>query len=199
MTIVVWDGHSLAADKSGLSVGYARTVTKIFRVPAGIVGFAGDGDHALRLLDWFQKGCLPEEYPIGVDGEAGASAMLVRHDGTCWSYGKFAHPQRCEDKFDAMGAGRDYALAAMYLGCDARRAVEVACALDVTCGKGIDVLTLEVTPTHQCKTCGALWKLWKSDEIHPGSAESWNLRSATCGSCCDNAPMDDQMQELPIK
>lgn len=141
MTVIAWDGVTLAADKSATSVGYARTVTKIFVIPDGLVGMAGDQDHCLELLNWFRTGCDLEKYPKNlVDGNS--SAMLIRKDGTCWSYGKLPYPQICEDRFDAMGAGRDYALAAMYLGHDARKAVEVACALDVTCGKGIDVLTL---------------------------------------------------------
>lgn len=141
MTVIAWDGKSLAADKAATSVGYARTVTKIFEIPDGLVGFAGDGDRCLELLNWFKTGCDPTKYPKDL-GDTGSSAMVIRKDGTCWSYGKLPYPQICEDKFDAMGAGRDYALAAMYLGHDARKAVEVACALDVTCGNGIDVLTL---------------------------------------------------------
>jgi ATP-dependent protease HslVU (ClpYQ) peptidase subunit len=58
-------------------------------------------------------------------------------------YGQGPYPLEIEDRFTAMGCGRDYALAAMYLGHDARRAVEVACAIDVNCGCGIDTLELE--------------------------------------------------------
>jgi ATP-dependent protease HslVU (ClpYQ) peptidase subunit len=52
------------------------------------------------------------------------------------------HSMIYEDKFIAWGAGRDYALAAMHLGKNSREAVEVACALDNTCGMGIDILEL---------------------------------------------------------
>jgi ATP-dependent protease HslVU (ClpYQ) peptidase subunit len=48
-----------------------------------------------------------------------------------------------EDPFIAFGAGRDYAMAAMHLGCDAHRAVEVACVFDTGCGMGIDTLELD--------------------------------------------------------
>lgn len=142
MTIIAWDGVSLAADKAATCVGYSRTVTKIFTVPDGIVGLAGDGDRAMELLNWFKTGMDLNKYPKDL-GDTNTSAMFVKNNGTCWSYGKLPYPQLCEDKFDAMGAGRDYALAAMYLGKSAREAVEVACALDVTCGNGIDVLTLK--------------------------------------------------------
>ena len=139
MTVIAWDGKSLAADKAATSVGYSRTVTKIHRVPQGVVGFAGNGEDALELLNWFQQGAKAEDYPKW-DKDSTTSAMLAKPDGTCWSYGRLPYPQQCEDAFDAMGAGRDYALAAMYLGSSAEEAVRVACALDVTCGKGVDVL-----------------------------------------------------------
>jgi ATP-dependent protease HslVU (ClpYQ) peptidase subunit len=143
MTVVVWDGRTMAADKAATSAGYSRTVTKIFKVPGGVVGFAGDGENALRLLEWFRAGRDTATYPVQ-EGDDCAYAMFAHEaTGTCWSYGKLPYPQRCEDKFDAMGAGRDYALAAMHLGCDALKAVEVACALDITCGRGVDAITLK--------------------------------------------------------
>ena len=40
-------------------------------------------------------------------------------------------------QYEAIGAGMDYALAAMYLGHDVKKAVEVACELSVWCEKPI--------------------------------------------------------------
>jgi hypothetical protein len=42
--------------------------------------------------------------------------------------------------------------------------------------------------THRCKVCGALWHRWP--------AGTWSLRSATCGACCDKAPMGEQIEAL---
>lgn len=42
---------------------------------------------------------------------------------------------------------------------------------------------------HHCKVCGALWVR------HPDDA-TWSLCSQSCGSCCDNAPMGDQIVPL---
>lgn len=69
----------------------------------------------------------------------------IRSDGF-FRYEKVPYPARVEDKFTATGCGRDYALAAMFLGHDARAAVEVACALDAHCGNGIDTLELLAEP-----------------------------------------------------
>lgn len=144
MTIIAWDGKTLAADKAATSVGYRRTVTKLYAVPDGMVAFAGDGDRAMALLDWFRKGRAQDEYPkFQNDSDTVVDAMFIDWNGVCWAYGKWPYPQRGEDKFNASGHGRDFALAAMHLGYSARIACEVACKLDTYCGNGIDTMTLE--------------------------------------------------------
>lgn len=45
------------------------------------------------------------------------------------------------------------------------------------------------SPTHFCKECGALWRLWPNEG-------GWNLRSKECGKCCDNVPMGDQIEAM---
>jgi ATP-dependent protease HslVU (ClpYQ) peptidase subunit len=144
MTIICWDGKTLAADKQSTFSGYGVTVTKIHRVPGGIVGFAGNAGHARALLEWFRQGMIPENWPTK-GGEDSAYALFITNAGEVRGYSgdDGPHFELYEDKHIATGAGRDYALAAMYLGCDARKAVEVACALDNCCGKGIDTLELE--------------------------------------------------------
>jgi|SRR6187549_24233 len=143
MTVIAWDGKTLAADKASTWVGYASMVTKIYRVPAGIIGFSGDGDHAMALLEWFREGMQRDKYPPAQLTEQRASGVLITLDRRILIYDKTPFPQYNQQPYYAIGAGRDYALAAMFLGHDARRAVEVACAIDINCGNGIDTLTLE--------------------------------------------------------
>lgn len=143
MTVIAWDGKTLAADKAATNVGFSSTVTKIYRVPAGLVGFAGNGDAAMQLLQWFREGMDVKNYPECQKGEDdAASAIFVSKDGSVYGFGSSPWPQRNENVCQAFGSGRDYALAAMHLGFDARRAVEVAIALDNDCGCGIDTLVL---------------------------------------------------------
>ena len=47
--------------------------------------------------------------------------------------------------------------------------------------------------THRCKVCGALW--WRGE--CPPVGLCWSLRSASCGKCCDNVPMREQIEPLP--
>lgn len=43
-------------------------------------------------------------------------------------------------------------------------------------------------PTHYCKECRALWRKWPDG--------SWSLVTMSCGKCCDNAPMGEQIVSL---
>lgn len=143
MTVIAWDGKTLAADKQNTSCGTAGTVTKIFRVPGGIVGFTGNQGHAVALLAWFRDGRDPDKWPKK-PGDTSASAIYITPAGICLYSGEDGpHAARSEDKRDAWGAGYAYALAAMHLGHNAREAVQVACALDINCGMGIDTLELD--------------------------------------------------------
>ncbi len=187
MTVIAWDGKTLAADKAGTNCGYARTVTKIYSVPGGIVGFSGDGSRAMELLAWFRAGRVVADYPkFQEDADTAVGNIFIAEDGRSLTYLHSAYPELHEDKFNAIGAGRDYALAAMYLGFSATRAVEVACALDVNCGNGIDTLTLEVQ-NDDFPVCGwgGVAHAWKYvpqiDLLNPGAAV--RPRMYECARC----------------
>lgn len=154
MTVIVWDGTTLAADKQGTSANLARTVTKIHRIPNGILGFCGVLSHGMAVLEWFRNGEDKDKWPYPKGDDVASTAVLViRADGACMYHtDEGPHPERFEDPFIAIGSGRDYAMAAMYLGCDARHAVEVACKFDVTCGQGIDTLELLKSEPTSCTT-----------------------------------------------
>lgn len=144
MTVIAWDGKTLAADKRCTIAGYPATSTKIHRVPGGLVGFSGCAVHAAELLHWFRNGRDPEDFPKR-DEETGCGSLLITDTGEILLFTHHSgFPEQIEGAFFARGAGRDYALAAMHLGHDARTAVEVACALDTSCGNGIDTLTLDL-------------------------------------------------------
>jgi hypothetical protein len=145
MTVIVWDGHTLAADKRMSDNGYPATTTKIFRAPNGaLLGGSGDSDAVSALRRWYCDGADRTEYPNNRDGDTCCGRLLViTPEGKVTMYLRGPDPLLIEDRMYAMGSGGDFALAAMHLGHDARHAVEVACALDTDCGNGIDTLTLE--------------------------------------------------------
>lgn len=141
MTVIAWDGKTLAADKRATLGTLIRTTTKIFRIGDALCASAGDADVGNDMIAWFRNGAKPEDYPASNRGDAWAGLLVIRK-GEILKYERSPHPISFEDGFFAIGCGRDYALAAMYLGHDARKAVEVAIALDSGCGNGIDTLEL---------------------------------------------------------
>jgi hypothetical protein len=146
VTVIAWDGRTLAADKRGTVAGMAYSVTKVHRVRDGLVAFSGGGAHAAELLNWFNGDRDPATYPRRGDDD-GAGTIYIDTSGRILMYAAAnPFPELIEAPFFARGCGRDYAMAAMHLGCDARRAVEVACAFDVGCGNGIDALELARIP-----------------------------------------------------
>lgn len=49
--------------------------------------------------------------------------------------------------------------------------------------------------THRCKLCGASWRLNPPTKVQPEG--SWSLVSKSCGKCCDNVAMGEQIERLP--
>lgn len=147
MTVVAWDGVTLAADKRCVDGnGLRGTLTKISVTDDGkLLAITGRHSIGMRLLAWWAEGCEPDRFPE-VAEEDGATLVVISraNDGKpiVSSYTSGPYPVVFEDQFRAWGSGRDFALAAMYLGCDARRAIEVTCHFQTDCGDGIDSIEL---------------------------------------------------------
>lgn len=145
MTVICWDGTTLAADKRSSYGGMICTVTKIHRVNGLLCGGAGDLAHVLALIEWVRNGRLPEQFPPAQTTKDDWNAfMVVELDGTTSLYERTPFPIRYEQTYMVIGSGREYARAALHLGCSAAEAVNVAIALDHNCGNGVDTLALEV-------------------------------------------------------
>lgn len=149
MTTIAWDGHTLAADKLACFGTTRCTTTKIFRVPDprgggfALAGYAGDAAFGEAMVAWITSGAAPETFPAAQrSNEDWVSFFVVRPGMPVLKYERTPYPVQFHDELFALGSGREFALAAMYLGKTAREAVEVAIALDTGSGGGIDTLTL---------------------------------------------------------
>jgi len=140
MTVIAWDGKSLAADKRTTDVGLARTTTKISRAPCGaLLGGTGNTTGCRELTKWWKEGADPAKFPK--EASVGASLIVITAWGTVLMYDG-VEPIQVEEPFTAFGSGRDYAIAAMHLGKSAAEACEVASLFDTGCGNGVDSLLL---------------------------------------------------------
>lgn len=144
MTVIAWDGQCLAADKRTNFGGLHATTTKVSRLLDGSL-IAGCGPTALiiEMTLWIGNGADPATLPAAQRDEKDCASMLViRPSGVIHQYETTPHPITIQNKFWSIGSGRDYAMAAMFLGKSAVDAVGVASALDSTCGNGVDWLFL---------------------------------------------------------
>lgn len=147
MTVIAWDGRTLAADKMACHGTIRCTTTKIWRVGDALVGSAGESDAIREMVAWFAAGPDPATFPaIGRDKDNWPGLLVCRRGKPILRYERTPFPIEFEDTFFAVGSGSEIARAAMYLGKTAREAVLVAIALDSGCGNGVDTLTLEGAP-----------------------------------------------------
>lgn len=147
MTVIAWDGKTLAADKMSADEWTVRTVTKIRRVRGGMAlcGSVGDADRGRALIHWFDKG---GEFPATLArADALVATLLVVHrDGTVEMYQREPHPIVLDSRPVALGSGADAAMAAMLCGRDAATAVRIASTVCRGVGCGVDTLSFEEAP-----------------------------------------------------
>lgn len=140
MTCIAWDGETLAADKRATNSGLPRTVTKIYRSKGCLIGTSGDFAQAREMLAWWEDGADVKTFPASQRDKEDWGTFVVISNAGIDVYERSPYPIRFEDRQFACGSGRDFATAAMHLGCSAAQAVEIACRFDVSCGNGIDIL-----------------------------------------------------------
>ncbi len=148
MTVIVWDGKMLASDKQATNAGLKRKVTKIFRINGSLIGFSGDYDYAQAMLKWFENGAEADKFPKHQeDNDKWVGVLVVTPQRRVFKYERSPHPMEfTESGAMCIGSGRDFAFGALAMGADAKRAVEIACEHEASCGMGVDVLTFEGEP-----------------------------------------------------
>jgi len=140
MTTIAWDGKTLAADKRCVNNGLCATVTKLFQVGDLRVAVSGEFDQGLAMVAWLRSGQDPAAFPEKQKDNTKYCPTAVIDDGKFLIYETTPYPLHIEDTFYAIGSGRDFALAAMYLGKTAVEAVELASKFDAGTGNGVDYL-----------------------------------------------------------
>lgn len=144
MTVIVWDGKTLAADKRASSGSLRFTVCKIERSgDRTLLGTTGSSATSQELLHWWKNGADPAKFPAAARNDESYGTLVVITPGRIAQYTMGPYPTVIVQAQMAFGSGRDFALAALHMGADARKAVEVACHFATDCGDGIDTLTLE--------------------------------------------------------
>ena len=137
MSVVVWDGTTLAADRLATQDGVKQTATKISSIQSGeILAWVGGLEDGRWLADWYRRGALPDEWPTWQRREGGGSLanLIVAGRGAVCVYYSLPIPELVEDMFAAWGSGAAVALGAMEMGANSFQAVEAACKWADGCG-----------------------------------------------------------------
>lgn len=143
MTVIAWDGTTLAGDKLANMAGLRVSVTKIHRIAGCLVGSSGSSAEANELMAWFSRGADPKDFPEARrDSENWSGLLVIRPDLTVLKYEHTPYPVILDPgQKVGIGSGRDFAIAAMHFGANAETAVLVTNRLCSDCGLGVDTLT----------------------------------------------------------
>jgi ATP-dependent protease HslVU (ClpYQ) peptidase subunit len=127
MTVIAWDGQTLAADRMGMHGDLINTQTKIWRSMAAL----------LAMKEWYEAGATTTDFPEIQKTENWAHLVVVVK-GKLFYYEQTHHRMKCEDRCKAFGVGREFAMGAMLAGATAVRAVELTGNWIGGCGRGVD-------------------------------------------------------------
>ena len=142
MSVIVWDGKTLAADRQATCSDMAARVTKARRLESGeVLAWTGDQEQGLALARWYEAGADRDKWPAFQKGTDWTRLIVADADGVHF-YDKEPEQQRLEEPFAAWGSGRDFAIGALAMRANAEKAVEVASMFNVHCGCGCDVFEL---------------------------------------------------------
>lgn len=139
MTTIAYRNGIIAADTQGEVNGWLipGSASKLRRVsPNAVAGFTGDWANFEPWLVWY-AGDRSQPFDIGENSRvivACAMHGVTIYEGKGWF--RFTGP------FGAWGSGWPPAVAAMHMGADAKRAVEIAALVDPSTGG--DVQTMQV-------------------------------------------------------
>lgn len=138
MSVIAWDGKTLAADRA-VSCGSTMYETrKIIALADGVVlAWFRTTEAGIALARWYEAGRDPEKWPAaqGSDDWAG---LIVFRDGCLYGYERLCIEQKVIAPYVAFGSGADVALGAMFAGAPAEMAVRAAIKHNEGCGFGVD-------------------------------------------------------------
>lgn len=141
MTTIAYRWGVLASDSMSNNSGWINPypAEKLFRLPDGTVaGLCGVLSEATKFVQWLQEGEVGD--PPGLSEGA---VIRLRKDGTLTIYEAGASFD-IKTEFAAWGSGAPVANAAMYMGADAAKAIEVASKLDDRTGGQIVTMKCEI-------------------------------------------------------
>lgn len=140
MSVIVWDGKTLAADRLAVNGNLKRKTSKIWRHGDMLIAGAGSAAGIQAMLEWVTAGAERDKFPKLRDGDD-VCLWVVNKNGSMAKWEDSPFPITYHESQWADGSGRDFAYGALAMGADAVKAVEVACEYDAYCGGGVETVS----------------------------------------------------------
>lgn len=141
MTVICWDGISLAADKLNFGAINSK-ITKIRKINNELFGISGKTILSQLLWKWIEDGCKPDEIPEAqLNTDSHCTIVKITSSRRIFIYENLPTPWEHEGDVYAIGSGSELAIGAIEGGSGSKRAVEIAIKYNSLCGMGVDVLT----------------------------------------------------------
>lgn len=143
MSVVAWDGTTIAADRQATCHDMRRQTVKLVRGYDKRIVFSWTGTESLgrMLMKWYEDGRDPAKWPAA-QATSDWTRLLVARKQYIEEFEQQPTPTIHRTTFAAWGSGRDFAMGALAMGASARHAVVIASRYNVTCGMGITVKRL---------------------------------------------------------
>lgn len=149
MSVVVWDGKTLATDKQGTNCDMRFTDHKM-AVQGGIVcAWTGMSCYGRELSLWYFDGAYKDKWPDFQKDKDNWCRLIVADAEGCHHYEFSPFKMIVYDQYIAWGSGRDFAMGALAMGADARTAVEVANKFSIGCGYGVEAYDVMANAPHE--------------------------------------------------
>jgi len=136
MTVIVWDGSTLATDKAATDGAAQWETTKAWRWNNEILSGAGPLQTILTMREWY-KDRPGNLFPSVQQGPDWCHFVVVTRNGLLRYEQGWIPIDHGWDQC-AFGEGRDFAYGAMAMGATAAQAVEAANKYSVHCGLGVE-------------------------------------------------------------
>lgn len=146
MTVLVWDGISLATDRQANDGSAKWESDKAWYVSdkntgkVCIVSGVGLLDDIIKLREWYREGALPKAFPELT--KKSSQLIVIHRDTGLWLYDGVPHPVHYGHNLHAFGHGKDFAYGALAMGATAKEAVDACNVYSLHCGKGVGIYNL---------------------------------------------------------
>jgi ATP-dependent protease HslVU (ClpYQ) peptidase subunit len=139
VTTIAANRQKIAGDQQVTDGERKFRTHKVRRIGHAVVGCAGTGPAISKFLKWLESGQLDDAPKMAKDDELEA---IVLTPAGLFVYGTDCVAEEVLDAFYACGSGAQAALAALHMGADPTRAVEIATLVDNFTGGPVDTVEL---------------------------------------------------------